>query len=347
MRAPERRGGRRGGTTWVALLAGLAPLASATRAGAQGLDRMEVSGDCPGPALVAAAFAERALPDDARAFALGVRGFAGGADVTLTNASGTTVIERRLVSDDCAAMADAAAEIVSAYFVALARGDATSAAGPDLEAAIPPENPRVPTPPPLPPPPPAAPPPRAADTAPALAPTRPPSGWAPRFVAVLTGGVDVFPQGPNAAATAALGFGVGVTRRLELGVRAVIGSSTTIGVPPDRVLRAERRLTARATTWLSTSPRLAVVGGVGVASTRVRAENLDTTPVEIVWSPVLEGGVALAVPLGAGFSLQAELGCHALFLRENYVVNGTESIGQGPAFGCSLAAGPAWSTPSK
>jgi hypothetical protein len=161
-------------------------------------------------------------------------------------------------------------------------------------------------------------------------------------VAVIAGGIDVFPQGPHVAATAALGLGAAVTRRLELEARGVLGSSTSVGDPPDSVLRAERRITARTTIWLGSSPQFAVVGGVGAASTRVRAQNLDTTPVEVVWSPVLEGGVALAVPLGTGFSLRVELGCHALFLRENYVVNGTESIGEGPGFGCSLAAGPAW-----
>jgi hypothetical protein len=212
-----------------------------------------------------------------------------------------------------------------------------------LASAPPPSEPPASAP-PTPPPPRHVPAPASAPPAATTAGAASSARHGPGILLSLAGGIDFFPQGPEAAATAQLALGVALTRRFELEARGVVGSSTTLGEAPNGVLRAERRVTLRASTWFETLPRIAVLGGVGAAFTRVRALDLDTTPVEVVWSPTAEAAVALELPLASRFSLRTELGCHALFVRENYVVNGDQSIGEGPALGCSLAVGATWSS---
>ena len=56
--------------------------------------------------------------------------------MTLTNASAEVVLERRLVSEDCTALADATAEIVAAYFVELAAREGPSGVTTNAAAGV-------------------------------------------------------------------------------------------------------------------------------------------------------------------------------------------------------------------
>src|SRR6516164_10856979 len=77
-------------------------------------------GSCPSSELVQAALARRNLPEAVRDYRLVVEGTATGVHLTLSNAAGNLVLERSIASEDCDALADAAAIITETYFVELA-----------------------------------------------------------------------------------------------------------------------------------------------------------------------------------------------------------------------------------
>jgi hypothetical protein len=278
-----------------------------------------------------------------------VHALTGGADVRLVTADGTAVVERRLQSDDCSALADAVSVIVEAYFVELEAREAaraggspnTSAAGSDgtepqksAQNGVPPsaapagENDAVPAPPP-------------AESSRAASPASGPKA-APVFVLSLAGGGVVYPENASAAGVFGGGAGVILFRSFELDALGMATTSTTLGSAPNRVSRLERRFTLRGEKWFGNFARLGVWGGFGAAMSRVELIDLEDGPRRTVWSPLAELGVAAEVPAGAHVALRLEVGCHVLFDREEYTVDHGVPLGRGPRFGCSLLGGGAW-----
>ena len=316
-------------------------------ANAEPLAAVELTGNCPSEAEIGAALSTRRLPPEASGFRLLLVEVPGGADITLSRGSSETVLERRILSNDCHALGDAAALITEAYFIELkaqAMGEpAVTAAGKAAEAGSPEPAPG-PTPAPAPPPEKLAPPPTTprqegpsrADAA------TPPAGAVMRFGIALAGGAELYPEEGNVAAVGQLGLGLWLTRALELEAHGVLASSTTIGTTPNRVSRVERRAALRALGWMGGAPSLAAWGGFGLAFTSVKALDVAVGPTEVAGSPLVEGGFALRQPVGSGIALGAELGCHVLLTREQYVVEPDGQIGVGPRFACALLAGATW-----
>jgi hypothetical protein len=312
---------------------------------AEPLARVETNADCPTVAALTTALAGRRLPDAARAYGLALRKLPDGADLTLSDGAGSPVLERRLTSPDCTALADAAALITEAYFVELAAHSASGAsapASPSSSAAAP-----------SPVPPPTSPPAIATATpspSPSPSPTPTPSSAShsapitfPRLTAAIGGGADVYLEKGAVAANAQLGVGLWPTDRLELEAHGVLATQTTLDSPPNEVLRLERRAALRALPWFGATPLIAPWAGVGAALTRLEALDLSSAPERSVWSPILEGGVATIVPVTRQIALGAELGCHVLLTRETYVIAPEGEVGTGPRFGCSLIASASWS----
>jgi hypothetical protein len=315
-------------------------------AGAEPLAALELTGNCPSESELATALAARRLPALAREFKVVLAEFSGGVDVTLVRLPNERLLERRVQSADCRALADAAAVIVEAYFVELAGRStppaASNAAGNEPSAAT---SPPPAAPPPtlvVPVPPPATSGARAAASIPPGATA--PASAGPRIELALSGGAELYPQHGTLAAAGQLGVGLWLTSALELEAHGVLTTSTTSGSPPDRVSRTERRVALRADRWLGSAPALAVLGGFGVALTSVEALDIPERATKVAWSPVLEGGLALRQPVGSGFALGGELGCHVLLTQENYVLEPDEQLGKGPRFACALLAGGSWST---
>jgi hypothetical protein len=316
---------------------------------------VSTAGDCPTEARLTSALAERKLPKQAASFALDVRGFAGGADVTLVNPAGERVVERRLMSYDCDAVADAAAVIVEAYFVELAAREAQAASAGTSGNAVggletPEKPPALAEPAPAPPSSPGTTV-TAAAVVPAKAPPPPepakPSATATatRFTVALQGGIDFYPQHADVAGAGALELGVVPFDTWQFLAQAVLATSTTPVSSPYRVSRVERRAAIRAAKWFV--PAFSVWAGAGASLARVELPELEGASEHGVWSPIVEGGLGVALPLGAGFGLGAELGCRVLLVREHYTVApGSQSVGDGPRLACSLLAGPSWSGPS-
>src|SRR5690242_14115846 len=94
----------------------LAPVMAASsalsaRASAETVAALELTGNCPSEAELASALATRRLPEGAREFKVILTELSGGAAVKLVRLPDETVLERRVESADCRALADAAAVI--------------------------------------------------------------------------------------------------------------------------------------------------------------------------------------------------------------------------------------------
>lgn len=315
----------------------------AARARAEPLGGIDVTGQCPNQAELEAALADRGLPAGASDVRLEVHAVTGGADVRLIAANGAAVVERRLQSDDCSALADAVSVIVEAYFVELearkaerADGSADTPAVTATEpqksaangAAPPADDDVVPVPPP-----------------PAAAPTASPANGpkaAPVLVLSLAGGGVVYPENASAAGVFGGSAGVILFRSFELDAVGMATTSTTLGTAPNRVSRLERRFTLRGEKWFGNFARLGLWGGFGAAVSRVELIDLPDGPRRTGWSPVAELGTGAEVPAGKHFALRLELGCHLLFDREEYTVDHGVPVGRGPRFGCSLLGAGTW-----
>jgi hypothetical protein len=335
-------------------LAGAAALICASRASAEPLGSVAVVGECPSAELVKAALERRHLPAQAGQYGLTVRAVPGGAEVSLTDAANQSLVTRRLDSDDCGALAEAAALIAETYFVELLgpappdggadRAAPESAGGPQkLPSAASGEG-AAPRPPP------------AGPTRSTPAEPRPPPPIAEHratgaetpsagLVLALGGGADWLPE-PGASSGVAQGvLGLSLPRAaLDLELYALTSTATTLLSDQNRVSRLERRLVARIDRRFALEPSLSPWAGVGVAAAQLKLIELTAGPNPTQYTPTFELGVTLREPIATHWSLRAELGCRVLGVRERYQVNGGVEIGSGPRGGCTLAGGLEWSS---
>jgi len=320
-------------------------------ASAEPLAALELTGNCPSEGELATALAARRLPEGAREFKVVLTEFAGGADVTLVRLPGEPVLERRVQSGDCRALADAAAVIVEAYFVELAASAPPSGPiAPGNEPSVPGAATAAATQPTAAPstPPSTSPTPANATPVATTATPRPPEATAstpsgPRVDVTLAGGAELYPEHGSIAAAGQLAAGLWLTSALELEAHGMLTTTTTSGSAPNRVSRTERRIALRANGWLGGTPQLAPFGGFGAAFTSVEALDVPAATAEVAWSPVLEGGFLLRQPVGSGLALGGELGCHVLLTQERYLVEPDGEIGKGPRFACAALASGTWS----
>jgi len=329
-------------------LTGAAVLVCSGHASAEALGSVAVAGNCPDQELVKEALGRRELPAQAGGYALVVRGAPGSAEVSLANAAGELVAGRRLESDDCRALADAAALIVETYFVELKAR--TEAAGSVSEAPGESANDGQKQPPVTAPPTSAPPPPAPPAGVPRLVRPRapsPPAATTPLGVLVaLAGGLDWLPEHGAWSGLGEAVVGLSLPRsKLGLELYAVTGTPATIGNGSNRVSRLERRLALRVDRPFRAEPTLAPWLGAGVAVARLQALDLDSAPTPVRWSPTVEAGVTLSEPVAKAWALRAELGCRLLVIEESYRVS-QATIGSGPRVGCDLLGGLSWSSGS-
>lgn len=330
---------------------------------AQTLGSVSVAGNCPTTEQVGAALAARTLPETARSYRLVVHSERGHTEFLLSDREGHVELDRFVASDDCAAMADVVALVTEAFFVELvARGqppDDTSSivsakpAPPpgsapeqreDRESLPAPATPAEERPPPR--------------RAPAPTPTSATGAASPdssiatshagptlrHFVVALGTGADAYVD-PSAVAPfgqlgAALYLGV---PRLSFELHAVAEAAEPLRSAPNRVLRSETRVALRVERDFGTAVDFSPWLGFGAAVSRSRALDLDG-PVRHLTAPFVEGGVSVRAARTASFGVDAELGCHVLFIRERYVVAPDGNIGDGPRFGCQLGPNVSWSS---
>lgn len=309
------------------------------RAPAQVPLAVKALGDCPSAERVRASLTRRQIPAEAAGSTLTLRAVAGGAELTLTNAASTVVVERHIDSADCSALADAAALIAEAYFVGLktraseaptASASASSApvTMPEITTAPPEQKSAAPE---------VLPPPTA--TAPFDAPPRASEPASPsHLVLSLTGGADLVLGSWSALGQVGAGYFYSEPA-LALELHALAGSATTVDTDQDRVRRFEGRAALRVLKQFGSLP-LMPWAGAGASRTELRLLDLKNPPTRTHWSPLFEAGILLDQPLAGALSLRAELGCRVLSLQEEYVLNpGNETIGEGPRAACSLLAG--------
>jgi len=334
-------------TFCLAGFAAAVALAWSGNAAAEGLGSVAVVGDCPSQELMKAALMRRQLPTQSAEYRFTLRSAAGGAEVSLADGTGDVVLKRRLDSEDCSALADAAALIVETFFVELlAREAAPQAAEPA------PDSPGNPLGTPAAATPPVA---RAAPAAPAPAepaspapakPAAPPSAPSgSRLLLALAAGLDWLPErgALGGAAEGVVGWSL-VHAALDLELHATTGTTMTLLSGADRVSRLERLLTVRLDRRFGSRPVLAPWLGVGASAARLRLLALENGPTRTHWSPVLEAGVTAEQSLTGAWSVRAELGCRLLLLHESYRVNPGGEFGSGPFFGCGLLGGVSWSS---
>jgi hypothetical protein len=327
---------------------------------------VSAEGNCPSQRDLELALRHRGLELGGANYSVFVQSEATGAVMRLQRFSDQHVLERRFVSQDCRAIADAIAVVVEAYFidVGLPPGEAgglTPAASPGENAvgdgaqsvSAPKSNRRADVP---------------GPNASAIAPSFPVQTALPepRLLAVVapasrteqsarafsvsqspllaSGFVGIGPRLnlPQASLVPSLELGGGVDLRNQP-ISAEVALATTwpsiSGIEPDRVRRWASQGILRIGAPLVSTLRYRPWAGVGLSLSRLRALDVAAAPTKTSATAVLGAGLEMAWPMGKGWFGRLDVSCMILATRDTYQVDPDGEIGRGPRVVCASMVG--------
>lgn len=339
---------------WPAISSALLPLVVVKNVLAVPSFQVSVQGSCPSRTELVRALDAKGSPVGMShaEYMVHARSDPTGAWLQLTRSSGERVIERHFSSDDCRALADAMAVVIEAYFVEVgelpkplhAPAEAPPPAVTITDAAAPTSS-------------------ASAAGAPiSTTQTRnAPEAWVlPTTVLVQRQWFRVVPKPlpalfprafmgigpslslPQGSAALALEVGGGVDLP-KPGIFSEVAATTNlpvvVGPSPNRVWRWMSQALLRVGVPLGTELGYRPWIGVGVAVTRLRAEDLPAPPTRTTLRPLVGAGVEVTWPLGGFVHGRAELGCAVYPYGDIYRVDSTDEIGRGPRAVCTTALG--------
>lgn len=314
---------------------------------------LTAEGDCPDRAALASSMRAHGCTLGPSEWHASVRRVAGAARLELRNSAGQTVLDRQIESNDCAALAEAAALIVEAYFVEIGVMTAPSGSEPGVTPTTAEQTAPAPT--------------ATPNSEGRSDPARTTAGrrgevtsarkhagrtqLAPPFSSSRSlGWHGMAGLGPRAEAPAlhfsgAAELGVG----LDLPSPAVSARlAVATAVPrvlfsePNRVSRWPSRALVQVGGRLGEDPVVFPWAGSGVSAVRVRAHDLPGATRRWVWSALVGLGVDTWWPLRRGWFAMTGLGCLVYISREAYRVDPDGEIGRGPRVDCGASLGAAW-----
>jgi hypothetical protein len=321
------------------------------------------NGNCPSAQQVENALAARAIQPGGSEYSVSIQTGSSHVTVQLQRLGGEPLLTRSFSSEDCSAVAEAAAVVVEAYFIEVSGGTAVPLrsggesqpvalplpvheSGP--ERASPPESTRaggVSTVTPLHEPEVFALPVQGrvlgpfANGAPILLPQAAPAGSA------RTRGyfeVGPFMMLPAAAANVQIGAGAGIDWNrvpmfVELGLATSLPSVT--GDVPRRVRRWANQAVMRVGAPMGNGRVYRPWLGVGAMLAELRAVDVPSAPTKVSTSALLGTGLQLAWPIKDSWSGHLDFSCLVLTSRDSYRVQPEGEIGRGPRVVCAAMLG--------
>lgn len=347
--------------------------------------RLSASGHCPTRAeLETAALAKGwfvASGDSMSAYVIDAQSDGTGAVVAMQSSDGKPLLQRRIDSRDCQALAAAMLVVVEAYFVEIGEPVAAPAHNPSVPVATSPTSPSAPAAdkailpntstsnapevtadtvpvntPELPAP--RTPPMRAAAKGQLAQPavgksTAPPktketpakTATDVQAIGRANAGIGVLFSLPSVPATPRVELGAGVDLpawSFGTDVMLATSSQTASKLGKDRVNRWASQGLWRMTWLLTKSLPLRPWAGLGMSVVRLNATDLPGSPSRTTFSAVVGGGLEAFWPIGGNWFSRADVGCLVLGTRDQYYV-ANEEIGHGPRVACHATLGIAFS----